>query len=226
MVAGRRGPRPAQPPLESLPQGLGRRYRRVADPQRAAAAPPPRPPYTRPGVRHQPAGPRRAARRRPRRARPGPAVLPAGRGPVQAVQRQRDSAPAPALRADSQRRGRYRHADADGQERPYIGAPTRQVRPRVRRGPCPVAVADVAAHMAASRRGHRAGRPSSLPRSAGSVTAPRPRTLRRWCSTELRSARAVTRTPSRFTGPTETARSRRRSSVSSLVAFIAPPVRW
>ena len=71
--------------------------------------------------------------------RPGAAVLPAGRRPVQGRVRRRDPAPAAAQRADPRRRSRRVDSDADGQERPHIGRLAGQVRAAVRRGPGPLA---------------------------------------------------------------------------------------
>ena len=100
----------------------------------------PQGPQDRPGVPDRPPGPCPAAavRHRPGE-RPGAAVLPAGRGPVQGRVRRRDPAPAAAQRADPRRRSRRVDSDADGQERSHVGRQPGPVRAAVSRGPGPLA---------------------------------------------------------------------------------------
>jgi len=62
----------------------------------------------------------------------------------------------------------------------------------------------VSAHITGSVTGCPAGTSSKQSSSAGSVTASRPTDRRRACSVELRIARTLARTPSRFTRLTET----------------------
>jgi hypothetical protein len=101
------------------------------------------------------------------------------------------------------------------------------VQPSAPRSTMPGAAADVSAHMAGSRHGYPLGRPRSLSSSAGSVTVPTPRTLRRSCSARS-EARELS--PGRRVG--SAAQSRRPSlegdhPVLVLLAFVAPvPVGW
>ena len=88
-------------------------------------------------------------------SRPRPAQLPAGRGAVLRGLRRRDLAPAPALGAHPRRRGRHRHADADGPLGPHLGPVAGQVRagvaPRRCRGTRPSATRRGAGRSPSSR---------------------------------------------------------------------------